>query len=250
LKHALDLVTILHVACGTVVLAVAPAALLVRKGGRWHRNWGLAFAGAMALVIATAAFMWQPYGHAFLLFLDVLCAYLVFSGYRTILRRRRKSKDALADGIDLTAAALVLGSAAALVILGLTAQTPLMRSIALVLFALAAIGASFAGLDMKSVLVRTHSRIGWLLSHFSAMIAAYISAVTAFCVINFHGVPMTLRWLVPSVAGSLVITAFSIQHRLRARRQAQIVGDGQRRVVRKPLVAIDRSGTNERRELG
>ena len=41
------LVTLVHVVAGTLVLAVAPAAMIVRKGGRWHRRWGIAFMAAM-----------------------------------------------------------------------------------------------------------------------------------------------------------------------------------------------------------
>ena len=48
--------------------------------------------------------------------------------------------------------------------------------------------------------------------HLSAMLAAYISAVTAFIVINAHSVPMLYRWLVPGVIGTLVITAFSSKY--------------------------------------
>ena len=44
------------------------------------------------------------------------------------------------------------------------------------------------------------SRTGWLLAHLSAMLAAYISATTAFLVINAHHVPMVLRWALPSAS--------------------------------------------------
>jgi hypothetical protein len=53
-----------------------------------------------------------------------------------------------------------------------------------------------------------------VIAHFSAMIAAYISAVTAFVVINAHGVPMQLRWLVPISIGTLVISGFALPYRL------------------------------------
>jgi hypothetical protein len=41
------------------------------------------------------------------------------------------------------------------------------------------------------------------------MLAAYISAVTAFLVINAHHVPMTVRWLVPSLLGAAAIVGYS-----------------------------------------
>jgi uncharacterized membrane protein len=211
----LGALTLFHVATGAVVLVVAPAALLTRKGGRWHRRWGIVFAAAMAAVLGTAAFMWQPHGHVFLLVLDVVCAYLVFESFRALRRSRRKTADAAANALDLAAASLVLLSAGALFVLAATAQTALMRGIAGILVALGAIAAIFAGLDFKAVVMRAQTRPGALLVHVSATIAAYISAVTAFCVINFHGVPMTLRWVVPSALGSTVIAYFSIQCRRR-----------------------------------
>jgi uncharacterized membrane protein len=208
-------ITFLHVAAGTLVLVVAPAAMIARKGGRWHRAWGRAFAIAMAAVLVTAAFMWESHGHLFLLFLDVVSAYLIFEGYRTIARRRRRAPDARADRVDAIAAGCAVACGATLAGLGLTARTPLMHSLAGVLLSLGAIATIFAFLDLKAIVERRQSRLGSLLVHLSAMIGAYISAVTAFCVINFHGVPMGLRWLVPSLAGSLVIGGFSIIYRRR-----------------------------------
>jgi uncharacterized membrane protein len=204
-----------HVATGAVVLVVAPAALLTRKGGRAHRFWGVVFGWAMAAVLATAAFMWQAKGHLFLLVLDVVCAYLVFEGFRVIFRRRRRAADRAANALDIGAAVAVLAAAVALFALAATSQTPLMRSIAGVLIGLGAIAAIFAALDLRAILGRVQTPQGSLLLHISAMLAAYISAVTAFCVINFHGVPMPLRWIVPSALGSLVIAGFSTQVRLR-----------------------------------
>jgi len=218
-------VTFLHIAAGTLVLGVAPAAMLVRKGGPSHRRWGMAFILAMAVVLVTAAFMWQPHGHLFLLLLDCVCAYLVFQGYRVIARRRRKERDARADRLDLTAAALVLASAVALVVLVAVSGAPLMRELAPILLAISAIAAIFAGLDLRALTARVQTRLGSLLVHISAMIGAYISAVTAFCVINFHHVPMTARWIVPSLLGSIVIGAFSTTYRRRlaGTRRAQSV---------------------------
>jgi uncharacterized membrane-anchored protein len=212
---ALHAITLLHVVAGTFVLAVAPAAMIARKGGRWHRGWGIAFTTAMAFVLATAVFMWQAHGHLFLLFLDAVSAYLVFTGYRTISRRRRRAPDSREDHIDTLVAGGVAACAAVLVWLAVAARTPLVHDLAPVLVALACIALAFVGLDLKALFERRQSRLGSLLMHLSAMIGAYISAVTAFVVINAHGVPMGLRWLVPSVVGTVAIAAFSIVYRRR-----------------------------------
>jgi hypothetical protein len=207
------MMTVLHVICGTFVLGVAPAAMLARKGGRWHRRWGTAFMLAMSVVLFTAGFMWQPKGHVFLFALALVSGYLVFNGYRIIARRRRNRPDELDDVIDIAAAALAVAAGVWLVIIAATAPGALMRSLAPIMAGLGVVAAAFAFNDVRGIL-GPRSRIGWLIAHFSAMIAAYISAVTAFVVINAHGVPMELRWLVPIGLGTLVITAFSLPYRL------------------------------------
>lgn len=214
-------ITLLHVAAGTLVLVVAPAAIVVRKGGRWHRRWGAAFVYGMVAVLATAAFMWQANGHLFLLLLDVVCAYLVFQGLRVIARRRRRGAEPQADRIDLGAALAVLTAVAALLTVAFTARGDLLRALAPILIAIAAIAAAFAGLDLQALRSRRQSRVSSLLVHLSAMIGAYVSAVTAFCVINLHHVSMSLRWVVPSVAGTLVISGFSAIVRHRGAQQAR-----------------------------
>jgi hypothetical protein len=207
------MMTFLHVLCGTVVLVVAPAAMLARKGGRWHRRWGTAFMLTMSGVLFTAGFMWQPQGHIFLLALALISGYLVFHGYRIIARRRRRQDDPLDNGVDAAAAALTVASGVWLVAIAATATGDLMRGLAPIMAGLGVVAVAFALNDVRGIL-GPRSKIGWLIAHFSAMIAAYISAVTAFVVINAHGVPMEFRWLVPIGIGTLVIAAFSLPYRL------------------------------------
>ncbi len=100
-----------------------------------------------------------------------------------------------------------------------------MFSIRPALVGVAAIAVCFA---MNDVLGFTAPRmkVGWLVSHFAGMIAAYIAAVTAFVVINAHDVPMMLRWIVPSASGASVIVAYTLRYvrlRLPFRRRGTIV---------------------------
>jgi hypothetical protein len=207
------MMTALHIFCGTIVLVVAPAALIARKGGRWHRRWGTAFMLAMSGVLFTAGFMWQPKGHIFLFALSLVSAYFIFNGYRIVARRRRRWGDPLDDGVDLAAAAATVAAGVWLLLIALRAGDDLMRSLAPILAGLGVVAIAFAVNDVRGV-VGPRNRIGWLIAHFSAMIAAYISAVTAFIVINAHGVPMEVRWVVPIAVGTLVIIGYSLPHRL------------------------------------
>ena len=207
------MMTVLHVIFGTFVLIVAPAAMLARKGGRWHRRWGTAFMLAMSVVLFTAGFMWQPKGHIFLLALSLVSAYFIFNGFRILARRRRRREDALDNGVDIAAAVATVVAGTWLFWIAATPIDKLMRELAPIMGGLGIVAIAFAVNDIRGVL-GPRSRVGTIIAHFSAMIAAYISAVTAFIVINAHGVPMQLRWLVPISIGTLVISGFALPYRL------------------------------------
>jgi len=204
------MLTFLHVACGTIALVVAPAAILARKGGVWHRRWGIGFLIAMAVVLFTAGFLWQSHGHLFLFPLAAVSAYLLFNGRRVIVRRRRLRPDEIEDRIDVVTAAAATVAGAAVLYLGVAAPNALLLTLRPALIGIGTIAIAFALNDVLGFTVR-RTKTGWLLSHFSAMIAAYVSAVTAFVVINAHGVPMILRWLVPSAIGAALIVTYTLR---------------------------------------
>lgn len=200
--------SVIHVLFGSVALAMVPAALLARKGGSWHRRWGLGFTGTMAVVLFSAGFLWQAKGHLFLVPLGCISAYLIFSAWRAVARNRRGRPDDIEDRADILAALAVIAAGAATAYLGLSAKTPLLLSIRPALIGIGSIAICF-GLNELLGFRAPRTRSGWLVAHLSAMLAAYISAVTAFLVINAHHVPMMLRWLVPSALGAAAIVGYS-----------------------------------------
>ncbi len=207
-------VTLLHVLAGTIVLVVAPLAFVVRKGDAWHRRWGLAFMWAMAVVTTSAAAMWQAKGHLFLLWLDAITIYLVLYGRRVIVRKRA-GRTRRSDAGDAAAALAVIAAGIVLAIQSRSETAAPVRDLAAVMVALGAIGASFGILDLAGLIFGAKQRYGWLFFHLSAMLAAYISAVTAFVVINAHDVPMVWRWVVPVGLGTATIVFVSAKYRIR-----------------------------------
>jgi uncharacterized membrane protein len=195
---------------GTLALVAAPAALFVGKGGRWHRRFGYSYVLTMAIVLFSAGFLWQAKGHVFLLPLAAVSAYLIFNGTRAIARNRRRIPDPFEDRVDILAAGVAVAAAFGIAFLAATAETPLMLSIRPALVGIAAIAIAFASNDVLG-LAAPRMKHGWLLSHFSAMLGSYVSAVTAFIVINAHDVPMMVRWIVPSLAGGSVIVAYTLR---------------------------------------
>ena len=200
----------LHVLLGSIALVAVPAALLMRQGGVWHRRCGIAFTAAMSVVLLTAGFMWQAKGHLFLVPLAGVTAYLIFNGWRVVERRKRTRPDQIEDRVDMLAACAAIAAGAATAYLGVTAATPLLISIRPALLGIGSIAIAFAINDFLGFRSERR-RTGWLLAHLSAMLAAYISAVTAFVVINAHNVPMMFRWLVPSAIGAAAIIGYSLQ---------------------------------------
>jgi uncharacterized membrane protein len=47
----------IHIFFGAITLFVAPAAMLTRKGGLWHRRWGKMYFWSITIVAVTAVVM-------------------------------------------------------------------------------------------------------------------------------------------------------------------------------------------------
>ena len=200
----------LHVAFGSIALAAVPAALWVRKGPGLHRIFGRTFLWAMAVVLLTAQFMWQKKGHFFLVPLSIVTVFLIYSGYRALSRRGRRPAGPAWAAADLGAGTIAAATGAFVYFYWQGATGGLMLQLRPVFVGIGTIAICFALSDFLGYAL-PRSKTGWILSHFSGMLASYISAVTAFVVINAHGVPMVLRWLVPSAIGAGSIITYSLR---------------------------------------
>ena len=169
----------------------------------------MAFTLSMFVVLFSAGFLWQAKGHLFLVPLAAVSAYLIFHGWRSIARRRR-GPDPIDDRVDMLAAWAAIAAGAATAYLGLTPSTELLRSISPALMGVGTIAICFGINDLLGFRSE-RTKQGWLLSHLSAMLAAYISAVTAVLVINAHQMPMIVRWLLPSALGASAIVYYSLR---------------------------------------
>lgn len=81
----------IHVAAGTIALAVGVIILLRRKGTRFHRQAGQVFVRLLAIVTATGFIGWLFFrSNSFLLMLTLLAGYNTFSGYRVVKSKHRR----------------------------------------------------------------------------------------------------------------------------------------------------------------
>ena len=100
--HKANILT--HITAGSIALLIGAIALIVRKGGKLHKNTGKIFLICLTVVILTGllgVFIFRR--NSFLLVITVLSGYLGFSGYRTLQTRSNKPKL-----IDITIALLSL----------------------------------------------------------------------------------------------------------------------------------------------
>ena len=102
-----------HLLAGTLALFVAPLAMVVRKGGKWHRIWGKIYVWSMIVVVLSVlAASWFK-ANPLMMLVGIFSIYLILSGYRALYLKR------LSQGQRPTAIDYLLHSASAIVNFGL-----------------------------------------------------------------------------------------------------------------------------------
>ena len=206
---------IIHILFGSVALFVAPAAMLTRKGGLWHRRWGKIFFWAITGVAITAVVMSLIRSGLFFLLIALFSFYLALTGYRVLYR---KTPQQGAGKVDWTAAVTMLLGSLALVVYGIYLIVTSSFGIVAIVFGL--IGLWLAGLDVRDFLHHPADKKAWWYSHMTRMLSAYIAAVTAFSVVNFKFLPPVPRWLWATVVGTAGIVIWTGYYRRKFRGRA------------------------------
>ena len=189
-------VRIVHIVCGMIALFVAPAAMLTAKGGRAHRRWGKTYFWMMAAVATTAIVMALYRPIVFLALVAIFSFYFVFRGYRNILRKNQR-----AEVMDWMAALVALAGSLGLVAMGIHpfARQFLPSPTVSITFGLFGIGIS--GIDIWRFVRPSSDLNTWWYSYMGGMLGSYIATVSAFSAVNFHFLPIVIRWLWPSAIG-------------------------------------------------
>lgn len=186
-----------HIISGAIGFIVAPIALIVKKGSSAHKRWGKIFFIAMTGVATTAIVMAPMHHNQFLTFIAVFSYYLAFSGYRAVYRR--KNTEGKAKWPDWTFVILDLAFSAFLIVFGII-NLPNPFGIISIVFGLLGFRLGMRDLSIFRNPIQKHD---WLFSHMTGMVAAYISAVSAFSAVNlnFEWMPAVVQWLWPTIIG-------------------------------------------------
>jgi len=189
------------------------------KGGPTHRRWGKVYYRAMAAVGLTAVVLGLARPNIFLTLLAVFSFYNAFSGYRALAHKRPEA--ARHDRSAWAMAMVTLAASAALVVLGLVQPTETWRRLGLVPVVFGAFGVFLGGIDLRTFARPPADPMAWWYRHMTRMLGSYIAALTAFSVINFTALPLTVRWLWPTVIGTPLIVVWTTYYKLRFRRGTQ-----------------------------
>lgn len=192
-----------HAVSGGIALFVAPLAMLVRKGGDWHRRWGKLFFYCMILVCATAIILGILHPQNFWLALvAVFSFHLVGSGYRSLYLKKlhEGQKPERIDFILHGTAGVVNGC---LLIWGLAHLLLGVRNTQSVLFTVfGAIGMVMVASGFRRFYKRQHDKREWLYGHMGGFLGGYIATVSAFSAVNLTMIePIWLQWLWPTLVG-------------------------------------------------
>lgn len=199
---------VVHILAGTIALVGGLLAIIARKGKKQHLLSGTWFYMAMYLVGASAVIMSLTKWNPFLLSIGLFSTYLTYSGKQAITYWRLKAQHVPRMKEKLP---VLLAFLTSLVMIGAPLYEMIHKQI--IFIPLSAIfGSIMLAGTIRDFIVfgkpdsfRPHNK-DWLLKHIGMMGGAYISAITAFLVVNVSGVPSWIPWLMPTVAGSALIS--------------------------------------------
>jgi uncharacterized membrane protein len=188
-----------HAALGGLALLGGLVALSVTKGNRMHKLGGRIFFYSMLFSAILALIISILPGHesSFLFAIGVFSIYLIVGGFRA-WKIASKKTSLLPDTI--LAIAMVLMGLSMLILPAILST----RGFNPVLGVFGAIGLLLAVQDLYLFRNLDKLRKGVMRMHIGKMVGGYISAVTAFVVVN-HLLPGIWGWLSPTAIGFVYI---------------------------------------------
>lgn len=207
-----------HVFGALFALVVAPVAMITRKGGSTHRQWGKAYFWSMFLTNATALILLGWRFNLFLLGVTILSFYAALSGYR-VLYRKRPLQGHGPIWFDWASAGVTLAAGVALVVwgvltaLGLTgAWIPsgggqIIFVVLPIVFGLLIANDTIT--DLRMFRAPSTDPQWWWYYHMERMLGSYVALLTALMVqqVGPH-LPFSVQWTVwvtPAAVGTVVV---------------------------------------------
>lgn len=194
---------VLHIAGGTISLISGLVSMLSLKGSKVHRNAGKIYFWGMTAVFVGAVIVAIGHHQDFLLMVGFFSYYLTVRGYRILSLKKlnQGQKAALLDWFIIGVSGFFILALLGWGVFGMIKG----QGMAIVAFVFGLIGTSFLIGDVRKFFA-PQEKMHWWYSHISSMGGSYISAISAFVVVNIQ-LPQFqwVLWILPSVVGGIII---------------------------------------------
>jgi hypothetical protein len=198
MEKTIQILIYIHAVFGGIAMLAGFISIIAKKGKTIHKKFGLIFFYSMLLsgIIAMIVAVLPNHESPFLFAVGVFSLYFVLTGNRS-LNFKRKNPELKIDKL-ISIIMIITG------ILMISLPVILTKSINIILVFFAIVGIVFSVRDL--MLFKNPERLKniWLKLHLSKMLGGYISATTAFVVVNqffssFYG------WFIPGIIGGFII---------------------------------------------
>ena len=195
---------VLHIAGGTIALISGLVAMLTLKGSKPHRLAGKIYFWGMTAVFVGAVIVAIGHHKDFLLMVGFFSYYMTVRGYRILFLKKlyQGQKADVLDWFIIFLSGIFILALLGWGIWGMTRG----EGMAIVALVFGGIGTSFLVGDIRKFISPPSEKMHWWYSHIGSMGGSYISAVTAFVVVNIQ-LPQYqwVLWILPSVIGGIII---------------------------------------------
>ena len=198
MERGIHILILIHAVFGGIALLAGLVSMVVKKGNWLHKRSGLFFYYSMLISTVTAMFVALLPNHKspFLLAVGIFSLYFVLTGRRALRFKRKNPK--LRTDIWISRTMIAVG------VLMIFLPVLFLKNLNIVLSVFAVVGIVFSARDLTLFKNPDALKENWLKLHLGKMLGAYISATTAFIVVN-ELLPSFYGWFVPGIVGGLLI---------------------------------------------
>ena len=198
MEQTIQILIYLHATFGGVALVSGLISMIAKKGNQIHKKSGLWFYYSMLLSGGLALFVTFLPNHEnpFLFAVGVFSLYFVISGYRAL--NFKQSQLNLTKDKWIALVLLITG------VLMILLPVLILKKIDIVLAVFGTMSLYFSIKDLLLFKTPEKLRKSWLKLHLGKMIGGYISAATAFVVVNQFFTSL-YSWFAPGIIGSSII---------------------------------------------
>lgn len=199
MEKSIQILIFIHASFGGLALISGLISMIAKKGKNIHKKSGLIFFYSMVLCgfSAMTVAILPNHKNPFLFAVGIFSLYFVLTGNRA-LNFKNKNPNLRIDRY-ISIVMIVTGA------LMISLPILLTKSINIILVVFAIVGIIFSVRDLMLFNKPERLKKGWLKLHLGKMIGGYISATTAFVVVNDF-FPSFYGWFIPGIIGSFIIT--------------------------------------------